>query len=234
MRTLIVIVSILLLFVVGALTQEEEMEPIGIFENHMDINNPLPSGDASYDPQEDEYEIIGGGVSTSDDMHFLYSEVTGDFRIAAKIRSEDEGGSDPTYATAGIMARDCLQRWASDTLKRTMCWAWMTIADRAIIRWDYADGSFEVAPGTPPGLSPNVHDGRLEVIREGDTVTVYYYDRESGQQTLYDQKVLDIPETLYVGLFATSFRANGTTIGYFTDVQASWVQSSVEDWALYK
>ncbi|MFH1741212.1 MAG: two-component regulator propeller domain-containing protein, partial [bacterium] len=195
--------------------QPIELTPrIGIFENHVDIGHPTPPGDASYDSAAEVYDVTGGGVRHSDDLHFVYLEVSGDFSLAARISAEDLGGSAEDWATAGIAVRDSLKSGIR-VAGVNGCSAWVTINEEAIVNWDYADGRFHLSPLLPS----DTHDGRLEMVRQGNSISVYYYSRESRQRTLLDSQFLDLPEMVYVGFFASSWRAGAYTVGHFSDVE---------------
>jgi len=189
----------------------------------MDYGNPTPPGDAAYDSQTGEYRVTGGGAGYTGDMHIVYTEVSGDFRFKARVRAEDLGGSDQDWAMAGIFIDDSLVPGAHDT----HYWECSTINDMLVVRWDYK-GTYQISRLVPA----SAHDGRVEIVREGNRVTAYYIDKRTEQPVRLDSRTVDLTDPVVVGLQVVSFRTGGTTVGYFTDVELITAEpSAVEDWA---
>jgi Tol biopolymer transport system component len=61
---------------------------IGLFDVQSDIGSVVPPGSASYDPATDSYTIASAGADTwnrVDGFHFLWTKVTGDVALTARI-----------------------------------------------------------------------------------------------------------------------------------------------------
>ena len=225
MRTFIVIVAGIVLCLAPIASAQE---PVGIFENHMDIGNPEPAGEATYDSQTGEYKVTCGGVTTtSRDVHIVYSEVSGDFSLKAKIRAEDLDGGHEWPASALLEVDD-------DPKKDTVFFgAWVKVNGNATCVWQSEVGGEPQWPS--PNLPVGTHDGRVKLVREGNMVSMYYVDPSTEEWTLHYQREMDLTDPVYVGLVVSSFQAGGTTVGYFTDVELITEEpSAVEDWELYQ
>src|SRR6187431_3007913 len=61
-------------------------QPVGVFDDHVDIGNPKLKGDASYDEKTQTYNLAGGGYNiwfNRDEFHFAYKKLSGDFILTA-------------------------------------------------------------------------------------------------------------------------------------------------------
>ena len=55
---------------------------VGIFSNHSDIGNPKLSGDASYNNEDESYNLKGAGYNIwfgRDEFHYAYNKIKGNF-----------------------------------------------------------------------------------------------------------------------------------------------------------
>src|SRR5687768_4021805 len=66
-----------------------QTNPIGIFQNHIDVGNPKVKGAISYDKDIQSYNIKGGGYNiwfNRDEFHYAYNKVKGDFIVTANVK----------------------------------------------------------------------------------------------------------------------------------------------------
>ena len=85
MRAFCRALSIFVLLTSAAFAQEAK-RPIGIFEDHFDFGTPDPPGDATYNSETGEYQIIAGGEGDTTGKrsgHAAVLEVSGDLRVKA-------------------------------------------------------------------------------------------------------------------------------------------------------
>lgn len=220
MRIFAAVMGAALLLALSASAQE----PVGTFENHMDIGNPRPPGEASYNSETREYVVVGGGTIPGHEGHLVYSEVSGDFSISATIWAEDQGGSF-SQAAALLEVDDDLEK---DTI---FFGAWVKVNDDATCVWQSEVG----VPWESYALPADRHDGRVRIVREGNLISMYFVDPSTGEWTVHYEQEMDLTDPVYVGLAVSSFQAGATTVGYFTDVELITEEpSAVEDWALYQ
>lgn len=89
----------------GGAADVQAADPVPVPWNGMDIGGPAPSGGAQFSGGTFTLTAGGTGLSgASDQFHFVYQSVTGDFALAARI-SFPSGSGD---AAAGLMVRDAL------------------------------------------------------------------------------------------------------------------------------
>lgn len=81
---------------------------LGVFTNSNDVGAPPLQGAAEFDPGGTAYKITGTGTDiwgTSDQFHYVWREMSGDFAVAATIRFLTEG---EPHRKASIMLRKTL------------------------------------------------------------------------------------------------------------------------------
>jgi len=81
----------ILLLALGSCNNEADL---GIFEGNNDIGNVGHAGSVQYNPSYDSYAVSGGGTNMwfdSDQLHYVWKEVSGDISIAADIEWVGKG-----------------------------------------------------------------------------------------------------------------------------------------------
>jgi len=83
--------------------------PLGVFDAHGDIGPVDIPGSATYDPQKQEYVLEGSGLNmwfASDEGHFLWKRLRGDFILGARVEFIGEGAA--AHRKIGWMVRSTL------------------------------------------------------------------------------------------------------------------------------
>ncbi len=187
-------------------------QPIGIFDNHADIGAVSAPGEATYNPDQKEYEIKGSGSDiwgNSDEFHFVYKELSGNFRLRGTMLVYNEDGTSD-WAKAVLMIRNTLDTNSSffDVLVRSR--------DQKAMFQHRAFPSNEAIAGL--FVPDTLHDAQFELIRIGNTVQGFYIDPTTGESVLYDTKKIELEELVYAGLGVTSHDDGAYATGVFTDV----------------
>src|ERR1051326_1487279 len=84
-------------------------EPVGEFENHLDVGAPKITGSASWDATAQTYTFTAGGTNmwnTRDEFHFAFKKIKGDFIVRARI--EFVGAGVDHHRKVGWIARASL------------------------------------------------------------------------------------------------------------------------------
>src|SRR5690606_4443232 len=100
---------ILFIAIIGSRHMAQSQNPMGIFDDHVDVGNPRLKGNMSYDPVTQQYTLEGAGSNmwtNIDQFHFAYKKIKGDFIISASIRFLGKGVD--AHRKIGIIARDKL------------------------------------------------------------------------------------------------------------------------------
>jgi TolB protein len=91
LRAAALVVSILLASALQA------QQPVGIFENHSDVDTVLHAGTATYDPAKKTYTLTGSGENmwaTHDEFQFAWKRVSGDVELTADVSFANTSGNE--------------------------------------------------------------------------------------------------------------------------------------------
>ena len=83
--------------------------PVGIFEDHIDVGKPKQAGTVIYDEGSQTYSIKGGGYNIwfeRDEFQYAYKKIKGDFILTANFAFVGKG-TDP-HRKIGWMVRETL------------------------------------------------------------------------------------------------------------------------------
>ncbi|MEJ7644601.1 MAG: hypothetical protein WKF87_08390 [Chryseolinea sp.] len=81
--------------------------PVGVFQNHLDVGNPKIAGSSHFDPHTQSYTVKGAGYNiwfARDEFQFAYKALKGDFIVTGDFEFEDSG-TDP-HRKIGWMIRE--------------------------------------------------------------------------------------------------------------------------------
>ncbi len=206
-------------------------EPIGIFENHMDIGDVAVPGEVTYDEASGTYNVVASGKEIwnhMDEFHFLYFRTTGDFTMRAKAEVYPIDGSDD-WMKAGIVVREDLTPQSAYALvyvrsDLNMYYEWRPkkniYPDRTsdVVEWGFQEGGMVIA-------------------RVGNLYSLYFIDPGNGEELLLDERELEWTEPIYVGLAVSAANDSlgdglGTVEGIFQDVEFEGTVS-VSEWSLH-
>ncbi|MFH1737863.1 MAG: hypothetical protein ABIH23_02560, partial [bacterium] len=195
-----------------------------VFEDHRDFGGHTMQGDATYNLQTGEYVIFGTGVATGtlpDYGHAVYSEITGDFRLKAKVSSDGR--------------RAAYIGFSDDLEDREATWytVWVDYIDNggAQAFWRTPRGAnWETTPEIPS----DAQDGLVEVVREGNVFSAYYFGRNTGERIQIDSRNIELTDPIHVFLASWSGSLTEYNVAHFSDVELRTGPSSCNNWELYK
>ena len=143
-------------------------------------------------PKTDFWRKTHSGAIT-DNGHFYYQPVTGDFTAEAKISGQYQA----LYDQAGLMVRLDETTW----LKCGIEYLEGVQHASAVVTRDYSDWSVVTLASNPPALW-------LRVSRHGLTLEVYY-SLDGAEYTMLRQAYLTDMQTLNVGIMCASPTGDG-------------------------
>ncbi len=97
----------------GIFSARSQDTSLGEFESHGDVGSLKLAGSASYDPASQEYTLTGAGTNmwfTTDQFHFLWRKMKGDFILRARIEFIGQGAI--AHRKVGWMVRPSLETGA--------------------------------------------------------------------------------------------------------------------------
>ena len=161
-------------------------DPVGIFEDAVNIGVDPGIGSTLYDAAADEYLITASGSDvwgSADNFHFAYNTVSGDVRLSASFEWSARGGND--WAKYGVMLRETTD---AGSIHRFM-------ADRGLTDYAGAQGRSQTDGGSSEmGTAWTSGAQALAIQRvtvEGLTVLEGLADFGSGWESRYIELVLD-------------------------------------------
>ncbi len=199
---------------------------IGLFEAHADIGDVGAPGEATYDEDIGQYEILASGQNIFgyvDEFHYVFTEVNGDFTIKGRMDIEQFEG-DATWIKGGLMVRNDLTDDSAHLMNalRTDFQQYTT--------WRTQNGGDSAS--TSSNMNPD-QNGELELVKNGNTLEAYYISASTGERTLSNSTTdIQLEFPIYVGLALHSHIDGNYAIAYFNDVELT-VSTEVRNWSIY-
>jgi Tol biopolymer transport system component len=184
-----------------------QLSPVGIFAHHQDVGDPALKGSVTYDRENQTYTMTGAGENmwaTSDQFHFAWKKIKGDFMIRATIRFVGKGTAD--HRKIGIMARDNLNK---DSRYADAC-VHGDILSSLQYRPSDGDSTYHV-------VVSSYHPTEIELQREGNLFT--FSAAVFGEPYKSVTKEIVLNEEVYAGLFICSHVDNVIEKAVFSNVQ---------------
>ncbi|MDP8243411.1 MAG: hypothetical protein P9L94_04960 [Candidatus Hinthialibacter antarcticus] len=229
---------------VMTLTQEGP-EGDQTFDQHADIIENIDNlggedflGSAEYDTESDTYTLAGAGNdiwANADNFHFLYTAVSGDFNIEAKIIHDESERSTSTDAwiKGMLMGRQNLSAGSvnfGNRMRRDGQYSWQMRAAQDGASTSNGDNRVTFSTeGYPAEDYP-----RLRVERRGDDWSIFYKDElgDGSWVQVQETQSLVMQDPIYVGLAVTAHQLGSIQYTWFKNVTLE-VLNPVSDWTLY-
>ena len=230
----------------GVMTRTQE-KPEGdqIFDQHADIIENLDNfggeanlGSAVFDPATSTYTLSGAGNDiwgTADNFHFLYTTVSGDFNMEAKIIHDESERSTSTdvWIKGMLMARQNLSAGSpnfGNRVRRDGQYSWQYRANQD--GSSSSNGTGRVTFSTEGYPADDYPTTRIE--RRGDEWSIFYKDElGSGDWVqVQETQTLVLGDPLFVGLAVTAHQVGSIQYTWFKNVKLE-VLNPVDNWALY-
>ncbi len=207
-----------------------EPEPLGIFDDHVDIDNGNlgAAGSATYDTASDTYTIDGSGDDVwneADAFHYVYKEWSGDFSLTADV-TIDGGDPGQDWIKSMIMARQDLTPGSANITTRVrrdgqFSTQWRPVADAGGAS---TPGDFRVT-----GLNP----ARQRFVRSGDMFSTYYQDTDGSWVQVHEATELVLADPILIGFGVTAHDTGQIATGTFSNVELS-AGTPVLNWELFE
>jgi fibronectin type 3 domain-containing protein/regulation of enolase protein 1 (concanavalin A-like superfamily) len=183
-------------------------QPTGSSLTGVDIGTTTPPGSTREIVAGRDYDVTAGGsdiAGSKDEFQFAYRQHTGDFDLKVRVQSLVQ---QDLFTKAGIMARAHLGANSANVF------ALLTPAEKGLrLTARRTDGASTEAVGSGPQVPPNTW---LRLQRVGNVFTAYR-SADGVTWTLTKSAEIVLPETLYLGLAATSHNDTVTTLAEFRD-----------------
>jgi TolB protein len=224
MRRVALVVGVCLLGNIAGFAQ------IGIFDAEVGVGNPQKAGKAVFDSDKQEYTITGAGNNmyhNTDQCHFVYKKMVGDFVIRARCKGYILNGAEPNEnCKAGWLARKSLATgsiYAGTGLHQkglaTLLYRGKESGETGEVK------DLTKITNTTPNITQFQRKGNTYIMGlaiEGQTM---HYDTLDtlprpidGDLACMDRPVRLGDDTIYVGLFVCSKNANALETFVFDSV----------------
>ena len=165
-------------------------------------------GSDNYNSANSLSTVLAGGADiwgTRDEFHYIYNEASGDFDVKANVLGIYAGNS---WAKAGLMARKDL----TTNSENTAVLATRREGNGCVFQWRLNSGD---ESSSTYGPSPTTQPIWVRLVREGNTFTGYN-SKDGVNWDFIDQKDINMDDTIYVGLAATSHNADSLSYNIFS------------------
>lgn len=163
---------------------------------------------------------------SSDAFHFLYRPIQGPFVFEAVMTAQNEGSSD--WAKAALMARETLEPDSKNFAVRVR-----ESINQLSSQWRPRQGGESYSTTAQQRVDAQRHANRVRLVRDQNTFEAYYYDILQNQWRLIDSLIIEMNETVLIGLAVTSHDDGRYARGIFAEVSIEPLEVSLPDWFLY-
>lgn len=172
--------------------------PVGIFKNNADIGNPKIKGSATYDRQDQSYDLKGGGYNIwfdRDEFHFLFNKIKGNFIVTANFKFVGKG-TDPHRKT-GWMVRETTDA-KSPLISATLHGDGLTV-----LQWRESQGA-EMRDPQDELFANDSSYNVIQVERKGNIIIMRAAHAGKPLEVIGGHEIKNLPEEVLVGPFICS------------------------------
>jgi TolB protein len=185
-----------------------EQKLVGVFESAADVGMPGVAGSTTYDAKTQEYTMSASGTDlweASDEFHFAWKKIKGDFIVTARAHFITEGGH--TFKKFGWIARTGLDANSSHVN------AMVHANGRASLQYRRTAGA-----KTNEQVSKSKGPDVFQLERKGNKFIASF--AKFGEPFIREELAdLQLPDELYVGLFTCSHIHDNVQTAVIQDVR---------------
>jgi Tol biopolymer transport system component len=176
--------------------------PVGVFQDHIDVGSPKKSGATTYDEATQTYTLKGGGYNIwfgRDEFQYAYRKLKGNFIVTGDFDFPG-AGADP-HRKIGWMVRESKDDNAAHVS------AVLHGDGLTVLQWRHLRGALMRDPQDEI-FPPKKNYKTIQLEREGNTVIMRGAHTGEPMQTIGSVTLPDMPEEVMVGLFISSHNAD--------------------------
>src|SRR5260221_12868731 len=190
-------ILIVFILVAGALNAKQ-----GIFENQMDIGKPKLPGAATFDKQNQSYQLKGGGYNIwfqRDEFQYAFTKLKGDFILTANFSFEGKGAD--AHRKIGWMVRESTDEDAAH-ISAVIHGDGLTV-----LQWRALRGAYMRDPEDEI-FAPKKGYTVLQLERAGKKFIMRAAHEGEPLQQIGSHQMKNLKEEVLVGLFICSHNAD--------------------------
>lgn len=175
--------------------------PVGIFDHHVDVGNPIVKGSAAFEKSDQSYQLKGGGYNiwfNRDEFHFAYKKIKGDFILTGNFQMVGKGAD--AHRKTGWMVRASEQEDAAH-MTATVHGDGLTV-----LQWRRLRGAHMRDPQDEL-FSPKSHVQIIQLERKGKTFIMRIANPGEPLQEIGRTDQIDMPDEVLAGIFVCSHNA---------------------------
>src|SRR5437762_8742438 len=178
-----------------------------------DVGAPSPAGSSTYSSGTFTINASGADVAgPSDQFHFVYQQVSGDFTVSARV---DSVANTNAWAKAGVMIRTSLAANAAEVFATVTPGAGVTVQERA------SAGATTTLVTSAAGTAPRW----VRLARSGTNITAST-SADGATWTALRTVTVDLGTAVSVGLAVTSHSAGVSTTASLSNVSLTAAASA--------
>jgi len=174
--------------------------PVGVFDNHIDIGHPKLAGSASYDEATQEYDIKGAGSNiwfNRDEFQFIYKKIAGDFIVTADFAFTGDTANAIGHRKIGWMVRESTDEGAASMN------ACKHIDGLTVLQWRPYTGMFMRDPEEEI-FYPKQGGQTIRLERKGKMVTMSIAHPGEPLQIVGSAEMPTMKDSMLVGIYICS------------------------------
>jgi Tol biopolymer transport system component len=185
-------------FVVLSTIAAAQENPVGVFQDHIDVGSPKQKGSTSFDESTQTYSLKGGGYNIwfgRDEFQYAYRKLKGNFMVTADFEFVG-AGADP-HRKIGWMVRDSKDDNAAHVS------AVLHGDGLTVLQWRRLRGALMRDPQDEI-FPPKKNYKTIQLERTGNTVIMRAAHAGEPMQIIGSVTLPDMPEEVMAGLFISS------------------------------
>jgi len=190
----------LVLFSTSLLAQQ----PVGIFDNHLDVGNPKNAGSTSYDEKTQTYFLKGSGYNiwfNRDEFQFAYKKISGDFILTANFEFSGDTSGTNEHRKIGWMIRESTDESAASWI------ACRHINGLTVLQWRPYRGMYMRDPEEEI-FAPKPGGQIIQLERIGKTITMRIAHPGEPLQAVGSTEITYSEDSVLVGICICSHDPN--------------------------
>jgi TolB protein len=198
------------LWVISMILSKTSYADLGEFEHNMDIGQISLHGSAQFDPETKQYQITGSGENmwaAQDAFHFLWRQVSGDFKLSTNVAFPNPGGHE--HRKAGWMIRQ--------SLDPNSAYVDAVVHGDGLISMQYRT---EKGGNTYEIQSPVKAPASITLERDGNLMSFSVAKTNEGFQPV-GNITIPLKDPVYIGLFVCAHDPNKLETAVFSNVSST-------------
>jgi Tol biopolymer transport system component len=178
--------------------------PIGIFQNHVDIGKPKLTGTASYDEATQTYYLKGAGYNiwfNRDEFQYVYKKISGDFILTANFEFVGDTAGATGHRKIGWMIRESADEAAASMV------ACRHYDGLVVLQWRAFRGMYMRDPEDEI-FAPKKGGQIIQLERIGKTMIMRIAHPGEPLQTIGSHELSDMKDSVLAGIYICSHDSN--------------------------